>query len=97
VAEATDDKTLPKADRKRLQIEHAHHISSDAVLAKLEDESVVSTGQKRTQWRAAKDDARPPRIWTHIPTASQRITERYPFSNRLAQSVACPTNPLRPF
>jgi hypothetical protein len=56
VAEVTGDGTLPKADRKRLQIEHAHHISSDAVLAKLEDKSVVSTGQRRTQWRAAKDE-----------------------------------------
>lgn len=37
VEEVTDDKSLPKAERKRLQIEHAHHLSSDAVLIKLGD------------------------------------------------------------
>ncbi|MBC7804507.1 MAG: bifunctional (p)ppGpp synthetase/guanosine-3',5'-bis(diphosphate) 3'-pyrophosphohydrolase [Candidatus Parcubacteria bacterium] len=37
VAEVTDDKDLPKADRKRLQIEHAAGISSGAKLVKLAD------------------------------------------------------------
>jgi GTP diphosphokinase / guanosine-3',5'-bis(diphosphate) 3'-diphosphatase len=37
VAEVTDDKTLPKAERKRLQIEHAAHISRRARLVKLAD------------------------------------------------------------
>ncbi len=37
VAEVTDDKRLPKAERKRLQIEHAPHISSEAKLVKLAD------------------------------------------------------------
>src|SRR5262249_13890290 len=37
VEEVTDDKTLPKAERKRLQIEHAAHISSQAKLVKLAD------------------------------------------------------------
>ena len=37
VLEVTDDKTLPKADRKRLQIEHAAHISRRAKLVKLAD------------------------------------------------------------
>ncbi|MFN7930656.1 MAG: HD domain-containing protein [Blastocatellia bacterium] len=37
VAEVTDDKTLPKAQRKLLQIEHAPHISSQAKLVKLAD------------------------------------------------------------
>ena len=30
VREVTDDKTLPQADRKRLQIEHAAHLSRPA-------------------------------------------------------------------
>src|SRR5690242_9518877 len=34
VEEVTDDKALPKADRKRLQIEHAPHISDKAKLVK---------------------------------------------------------------
>ena len=37
VAELTDDKSLPKAERKRLQVEHAPHASADAKLLKLAD------------------------------------------------------------
>lgn len=37
VAQVTDDKSLPKAERKRLQIEHARHISPEARLVKLAD------------------------------------------------------------
>lgn len=37
IAEVTDDKSLPKADRKRLQVEHAAHISQRAKLVKLAD------------------------------------------------------------
>ena len=37
VAEVTDDKSLPRTDRKRLQIEHAGHLSERAKLVKLAD------------------------------------------------------------
>lgn len=37
VLEVTDDKALPKAERKRLQIEHAQHLSERAKLVKLAD------------------------------------------------------------
>jgi GTP diphosphokinase / guanosine-3',5'-bis(diphosphate) 3'-diphosphatase len=37
VEEVTDDKALPKAERKRLQVEHAAHISDKAKLVKLAD------------------------------------------------------------
>jgi guanosine-3',5'-bis(diphosphate) 3'-pyrophosphohydrolase len=37
VREVTDDKTLPKAERKRLQIEHAARLSRRAKLVKLAD------------------------------------------------------------
>jgi len=37
VADVTDDKSLEKAERKRLQIEHAPHISPKAKLVKLAD------------------------------------------------------------
>lgn len=37
VQEVSDDKALPKADRKRLQIEHAGNISREAQLVKLAD------------------------------------------------------------
>ncbi|RLU23176.1 hypothetical protein DMN91_005454 [Ooceraea biroi] len=37
VREVTDDKTLPKAERKRLQVQHAPHLSREAKLVKLAD------------------------------------------------------------
>jgi len=37
VGEVTDDKTLKKAERKALQVEHAAHISREAKLVKLAD------------------------------------------------------------
>lgn len=37
VAEVTDDKRLPKTERKRLQIVHAPHLSSRAKLVKMAD------------------------------------------------------------
>ena len=37
VAEVTDDQRLPKAERKRLQIEHAPKLSHEAKLVKLAD------------------------------------------------------------
>ncbi len=37
VEEVTDDKSLPKEERKRLQVEHASELSSDAALIKLAD------------------------------------------------------------
>ncbi len=39
VAEVTDDKTLPKAERKRLQVEHAPSISQRAKVLKLADKT----------------------------------------------------------
>ena len=37
VMEVTDDKSLPKAERKRLQVEHAPHLSPEAKQIKLGD------------------------------------------------------------
>lgn len=53
VAEVTDDTRLPKEDRKRLQIEHAPHLSRAAKLVKLAD--------KLCNLRDV--DARPPFKW----------------------------------
>ncbi len=39
VAEVTDDKSLPKQTRKRLQVEHAPHASSGAKFIKLADKT----------------------------------------------------------
>jgi (p)ppGpp synthase/HD superfamily hydrolase len=40
VAKVTDDKSLPKAERKRLQVEHATHISNSAKLVKLAEQDL---------------------------------------------------------
>lgn len=37
VLELTDDKSLPKAERKQLQVEHAPHLSPEAKIVKLAD------------------------------------------------------------
>ena len=53
VLEVTDDTTLLKADRKRLQIEHAAHLSSQAQLVKLADKisNVISvTNTPPAKW-----------------------------------------------
>ena len=39
VAEVTDDKSLPKAERKRRQVEHAPHLSTRAKAVKLADKT----------------------------------------------------------
>lgn len=39
VKEVTDDKSLPKAERKRLQVEHSRHKSSRAKVLKLADKT----------------------------------------------------------
>ncbi|MGB3199620.1 MAG: HD domain-containing protein, partial [Nodosilinea sp.] len=39
VAEVTDDKSLPKGDRKRLQVEHAPHLSLQAKQLKIADKT----------------------------------------------------------
>ena len=39
VQEVTDDKSLPKEDRKRLQVEHAPHLSAAAKQIKIADKS----------------------------------------------------------
>jgi guanosine-3',5'-bis(diphosphate) 3'-pyrophosphohydrolase len=53
VAEVTDDKSVPKAERKRRQVEHAPHLSPAAKLVKLAD--------KISNVRDVADD--PPKDW----------------------------------
>ena len=59
VIEVTDDKLLPKAERKRLQVEHAPHKSRRAKLIKIADKtsnlhSVASSPP--ADWDAARQD-----------------------------------------
>lgn len=54
VEEVTDDKALPKTERKRLQIEHAPHLSTPAKLIKLADK--ISNVRDVTRY--------PPEAWS---------------------------------
>jgi len=74
VMEVTDDKTLPKADRKRAQIEHAPHMSKRATAVKLADKICnlrdvahnppadwsLARRQEYFDWAAAVVDGLPP-------------------------------------
>ena len=57
VEEVTDDKRLPKAERKQLQVEHAAHISDSAKLVKLADKicNVLDVAQSPpADWSVAR-------------------------------------------
>jgi len=59
VAEVTDDKSLPKAERKQLQIEHAAGLSSRAKLVKLADKTANLrdiVASPPADWSAARVD-----------------------------------------
>ncbi|ATE73501.1 HD domain-containing protein [Lysobacter capsici] len=72
VLEVSDDKALPKAERKRLQIEHAAHASREAQLVKLAD--------KICNLRDLL--AAPPRDWSR-----QRKQEYFDWSARVIDGV----------
>jgi guanosine-3',5'-bis(diphosphate) 3'-pyrophosphohydrolase len=79
VAEVTDDTALPKAERKRLQVVHAHKMSKRAALVKLAD--------KTCNLRDVADN--PPVGWTlerrreYFEWALQVINGLPPVSKRL--------------
>lgn len=72
VLEVTDDKALPKAERKQLQIEHAPHMSHGAKLVKLAD--------KISNLRDVLD--RPPANW---PT--QRKAEYFTWAQTVVKGI----------
>lgn len=57
VEEVTDDKSLPKDERKRLQVEHAAHLSAGARLVKLADK-ISNVGDVQRTPPADWSDAR---------------------------------------
>jgi len=72
VAEVTDDTSLPKAERKRLQVEHAAGLSKEAKLVKLAD--------KICNLRDISD--RPPAHWDR-----QRRREYFDWARRVIDGV----------
>ena len=72
VGEVTDDKALPKHDRKRLQVEHAPHISREAKLVKLADK-ICNLRDMQTS---------PPKTW---PRSRRR--EYFDWSKRVVDAL----------
>lgn len=56
VMEVTDDKTLPKEERRRLQIEHAPTLSYGAALVKLADkvDNIRDLGDEPPEWSTSR-------------------------------------------
>jgi guanosine-3',5'-bis(diphosphate) 3'-pyrophosphohydrolase len=72
VEELTDDKSLPKAERKRLQIVHAADISPDAALIKLADKIA----------NVADLSHSPPADWSN-----QRIREYFDWAEAVVERL----------
>jgi guanosine-3',5'-bis(diphosphate) 3'-pyrophosphohydrolase len=79
VEEVTDDKQLPKAERKRLQIEHAPSLSAGAALIKLGDK-IANVADLATA---------PPRDW---PT--DRIREYMDWAEKVVRNCPKVNRPL---
>ena len=80
VEEVTDDQNLPRADRKRLQIEHAPHISQRASLIKLADK--ISNVRSVTQT--------PPAKWS-----LERRLEYLDWTEQVIAGLQCVNPPLK--
>jgi (p)ppGpp synthase/HD superfamily hydrolase len=78
VAEVTDDKSLPKAERKRLQVEHAPHLSARAQTIKIADKVSNLRGILFT----------PPEDWD-----SRRKREYFAWATRVVDACTAP-NPF---
>lgn len=72
VCEVTDDKSLPKAQRKELQVEHGPHLSTHAKLVKLAD--------KTANLKDMSDS--PPHEWS-----AERRTEYYAWALRVVANL----------
>jgi len=60
VAEVTDDRSLPKLERKRLQVEHAPHTSARARMIKLADKtsnlrSIIASPPVHWDWQRQRE------------------------------------------
>ncbi|MFO0727982.1 MAG: HD domain-containing protein [Myxococcota bacterium] len=72
VLEVTDDKSLPKLERKRLQIEHAPHLSERAQLVKMADK-IANLRDVRIA---------PPAGWSE-----QRVREYYDWAKAVVDPI----------
>ncbi len=88
VSEVTDDKSLPKAERKRLQIEHASHISPEAKIIKLADKTANLHSLRKSppaDWPA--DQVEDYITWSQKVVAACRGTNKW-LEQRFDEAVA---------
>ncbi|MFC0240053.1 HD domain-containing protein [Rhodopseudomonas telluris] len=81
VVEVTDDKTLPKLERKRLQIEHAPHLTPRARMIKLADK----TSNLRSLILSPPDDWERERLIDYLDWAEQVAAGCRGVNQRLEQ------------
>ncbi|XP_026825495.1 guanosine-3',5'-bis(diphosphate) 3'-pyrophosphohydrolase MESH1 isoform X1 [Ooceraea biroi] len=101
VREVTDDKTLPKAERKRLQVQHAPHLSREAKLVKLADKLYNLRDLERSTpigWT----NERVKEYFKYILftlVGKSRCTwmssNKFQFGKRARQSICAPHNSIR--
>jgi guanosine-3',5'-bis(diphosphate) 3'-pyrophosphohydrolase len=80
VAEVTDDKSLEKAERKQLQVEHAPHLSADAAAIKISDKTSNVMDLVRD----------PPPDWSH-----SRLVGYLDWAERVVGAIKHPHPALR--
>jgi len=88
VAEVTDDKSLPKPERKRLQIEHAPHLTTGAKLIKLADKTANLHSLKKSppaEWQAERVEEYI--VWSKDVVAGIRGTNAW-LERRFDEAVA---------
>lgn len=79
IHELTDDKSLSKEERKRLQIEHAPHTSTEAAIIKLSDklynlnDLLYNTPLDWSQERIAEYFKWAQQVVDHLPSANQSL------------------------
>ncbi|CAF3739920.1 unnamed protein product [Rotaria sordida] len=72
VAELTDDKNLPKAERKRLQIVNAGQLTSDAIVVRLADKIYNLRDLNRS---------------TPVGWSEERVEEYFQWSSKVARQL----------
>ncbi|CAF0765339.1 unnamed protein product [Rotaria sordida] len=72
VAELTDDKNLPKAERKRLQIVNAGQLTSDAIVVRLADKIYNLRDLNRS---------------TPVGWSKERVEEYFQWSSKVARQL----------
>jgi guanosine-3',5'-bis(diphosphate) 3'-pyrophosphohydrolase len=95
VAEVTDDKSLSKARRKSLQVQHARHISAEAKLVKLADK-ICNIRDVARRPPATWDTARQREYFDWAKRVIDRLRGVHPRLEKAFDAAYARRPPLRP-